>query len=127
VKSVKEKDVVAALTHLRDLLQGDVGVAAQVLKALVGDVILEARQVEGQAKPQMVARFTINTVPALAALERGRPTDRDVAPAPVWGSIHPSPTDDEPATAGGPPEAVVPLTYDRREAARRLRKSQPRS
>jgi hypothetical protein len=126
VKSVKEKDVVAALTHLRDLLQGDVGVAAQVLKALVGDVILEVRQVEGQAKPQMVARFSINAVPALAVLERGRPTDRDVAPAPVWGSIHPSPTD-EPATAGGPPEAVVPLTYDRREAARRLRKSQPRS
>jgi len=126
VKSVKEKDVVAALTPLRDLLQGDVGVAAQVLKALVGDVILEVRQVEGQAKPQMVARFSINAVPALAVLERGRPTDRDVAPAPVWGSIHPSPTD-EPATAGGLPEAVVPLTYDRREAARRLRKSQPRS
>jgi len=126
VESVKEKDVVAAFTHLRDLLQGDVGVAAQVLKALVGDVILESRQVAGQAKPQMVARFTINTLPALAALERGRPTDRDVAPAPVWGSIHPSPTD-ETATAGGPPEAVVPLTYDRREAARRLRKPQPRS
>jgi DNA invertase Pin-like site-specific DNA recombinase len=126
VTSVREQDVVAALGKLRELLQGDVGVAAQVLKALVGDVVIEARQVEGQAKPQMVARFTINTVPALAALERGRPTDRDVAPAPVWGSIHPSPTD-EPATAGGPPEAVVPLTYDRREAARRLRKSQPRS
>jgi len=58
VKSVKEKDVIAALTHLRVLLQGDVGVAAQVLEALVGDVILEARQIEGQAKPQMVARFT---------------------------------------------------------------------
>jgi hypothetical protein len=54
VKSVKEKDMVAALTQLRDLLQGDVGIAAQVLKALVGDVILETRQVEGQAKPQMV-------------------------------------------------------------------------
>jgi hypothetical protein len=101
-------------------------VAAQVLKALVGDVILQLRQVEGQKKPQMVARFTTNAVPALAVLELGRPTDRDVAPAPVWDSIHPSPTE-EPATAGGPPEAVVPLTYDRREAARRLRKSQPRS
>jgi DNA invertase Pin-like site-specific DNA recombinase len=126
VTSVREQDVVAALGKLRELLQGDVGVAAQVLKALVGDVVIETRQVEGQEKPQMVARFSINTVPALAALERGRPTDRDVAPAPVWGSIHPSPTE-EPATAGGPPEAVVPLTYDRREAARRLRKSQPRS
>jgi DNA invertase Pin-like site-specific DNA recombinase len=126
VKSVKEKDVVAALTHLRDLLQGDVGVAAQVLKALVGDVILEARQIEGQAKPQMVARFTINTVPALAALERGKPTDRDVAPAPVWDSIHSSPGD-APATAAVPAEAVVPLTYDRREAARKLRNTKSES
>jgi hypothetical protein len=103
VKSVREKDVVASLTQLRDLLQGDVGVAAQMLKTLVGDVILETRQVEGQAKPQMVARFTINTVPALAALERGKPTDRDVAPGPVWGSIHSSPGD-APATAAVPAE-----------------------
>jgi site-specific DNA recombinase len=83
VKSVKEKDVVASLGKLRDLLQGDVGVAAQVLKALMGDVVLELRQIEGQKKPQMVARFPINAVPALAVLERGRPTDRDVAPASV--------------------------------------------
>ena len=112
----------AALTHLRDLLQGDVGVAAQVLKALVGDVVLETRQVERQEKPQMVARFTINAVPALAVLERNRPKDRDDAPVSVWGSIHPSPGA-EPATAGGPPEAVVPLVYDRREAARKPRKT----
>jgi len=30
VKSVREQDVVAALTQLRDLLQGDVGVAAHL-------------------------------------------------------------------------------------------------
>jgi hypothetical protein len=126
VKSVKEKDVVAALTHLRDLLQGEVGVAAQVLKALVGDVILQKQHVDGYKNPQMVARFTINAVPALAVLERNRPKDRDDAPVSVWGSIHSSPGA-EPATAGGPPETVVPLTYDRREAARRLRKPQPKS
>jgi len=40
VKSVKEKDVVAALGKRRELLQGDVGVAAQVLRALVGDVVI---------------------------------------------------------------------------------------
>lgn len=91
VKSVKEKDVVAALGKLRDLLQGDVGVAAQVLKALVGDVVIETRQVDEQEKPQMVARFSINAVPALAVLERNRPKDRDDAPVSVWGSIHPSP------------------------------------
>ena len=122
VKSVKEQDVVAALTHLRDLLQGDVGVAAQVLKALVGDVILELRQVEGQKKPQMVARFTINAVPALAVLDRGGPTDRDGVPVPVWDSIHASP-DPGAATAAAPAEVIVPLIYDRRAAARKPRKT----
>ena len=67
MKSVKEKDVVAALGKLRELLKGDVGVAAQVLKALVGDVVIESRTVEGQSRPEMVARFTINAVPAPAA------------------------------------------------------------
>jgi hypothetical protein len=126
VKSVREQDVVAALGKLRDLLQGDVGVAAQVLKALVGDVVIETRQIEGQEKPQMVARFTINAVPALAVLDRGRPTDRDVAPASVWDSIHSSPTA-EPATAAGPTEAIIPLTYDRRAAAQKSRKTKRKS
>ncbi len=118
VKSVKEKDVVAALGKLRELLQGDVGVAAQVLKALMGDVVIERQQVEGQEKPQMVARFTINAVPALAALERGGPTDRDGVPVPVWDSIHASPGYG-PATAAEPTEAIVPLVYDRKAAARK--------
>jgi hypothetical protein len=126
VRSVKEKDVVAVLTQLRDLLQGDVGIAAQVLKALVGDVILETRQVEGKTKLPMVARFTINAVPALAVLDRGGPTDRDGAPVSIWDSIHPS-RSVEPAAAAGRAEAIVPLTYDRREAARKLRKTRPKS
>lgn len=66
----------------------------------------------------MVARFTINAVPALAVLERGRPTDRDVAPVSVWDSVHASPTT-EPAPATGPAEAIVPLIYDRRAGARK--------
>ena len=117
VKSVKEKDVVAALGKLRELLQGDVGVAAQVLKGLVGDVVIQKQHVDGHENPQMVARFTINAVPALAALERGKPTDRDGAPVPVWDSIHASPGD-EPATAARTAEVIVPLIYDRRAAAR---------
>jgi hypothetical protein len=44
----------------------DIGIAAQVLKALVGDVMVEARRVEGQERPEMVARFTINAVPPQA-------------------------------------------------------------
>jgi site-specific DNA recombinase len=122
VKHVRPQDIVAALGKLRDLLQGDVGVAAQVLKALVGDVVIETRQVEGQKKPQMVARFTINAVPALAVLERGKSTDRDGAPIPVWHSIHASPGG-EPATAARTAEVIVPLTYDRRAAARKPRKT----
>ena len=94
------------------------GVAAQVLKALVGDVVITTQQVEGQEKPQMVARFTINAVPAFAVLERGKPTDRDAAPLPVWDSIHSSPIA-EPAPTAGPAEVIVPLIYDRKAAARR--------
>jgi DNA invertase Pin-like site-specific DNA recombinase len=126
VKSVREQDVVALLSHLRDLLQGEVGVAAQVLKALVGDVVIQKQHVDGYENPQMVARFTINAVPALAVLERGRPTDRDVAPVSVWDSIHLSPNA-EPATAAGPTEAIVPLIYDRGAAARKLRKTKRKS
>ena len=51
VKSGKGKDVVAALGKLRDLLQGDLGVAAQVLKALVGDVIIQKQHVDGYENP----------------------------------------------------------------------------
>jgi hypothetical protein len=105
VKSVKEKDVVAALTQLRDLLQGDVGIAAQVLKALVGDVVLETRQVEGKAKPQMVARFTINAVPALAVLDRGRPGETDGTSWPAACSERP----DGLAGRATPKEVIMPL------------------
>ncbi|MFM7136604.1 MAG: hypothetical protein ACKO1M_05990 [Planctomycetota bacterium] len=112
---------VAALTQLRDLLQGDVGIAAQLLKAPVGDVVIQKQHVDGYEEPQMVARFTINAVPALAVLERGRPTDRAVAPVPVWESIHSSPGD-EPAKAAGPAEAIISLVYDRRAAARKAAK-----
>lgn len=105
VKSIKEKDIVAALGQLRDLLQSDVGVAAQVLKALVGDVVLEKRQVEGQVKPQMVARFTINAVPALAVLDRGRPGE-------TGGTSWPAACSEQPDGLVGkatPKEVIVPL------------------
>ncbi len=121
VKSVKEKEVIAALTQLRDLLQGNVGVAAQVLKALVGDVVIQKQHVDGYENPQMVARFTINAVPALAVLERGRSMDRDGAPVSVWDSIHASQNPGA-ATTAGPAEAIVPLIYDRRAAARKAAK-----
>jgi len=101
-------------------------VAAHVLKALVGDVVIETHPVEGQQKPQMFAGFTINAVPALAVLDRGGPTDRDGVPVPVWDSIHASPNPGA-ATAAGPAEAIVPLVYDRRAAARKPRKTSSKS
>jgi hypothetical protein len=105
VKSVKEKDVVAALGKLRDLLQGDVGVAAQVLKALVGDVVIQKQHVDGYENPQMVARFTINAVPALAVLDRGRSGETD-------GTSWPAACSEQPDGLAGkatPKEVVVPL------------------
>jgi DNA invertase Pin-like site-specific DNA recombinase len=88
VKSVREQDVVAALGQLRELLRSDVGVAAQVLKALVGDVLVEARKVEGKARPEMVARFTINAIPALAVLERGKTGKSDDPTVTMWEFLH---------------------------------------
>lgn len=105
MKSVEEKAVVAALGKLRDLLQGDVGVAAQVLKALVGDVVIDTRQVEEQEKPQMVARFTINAAPALAVLDRGRSSG-------TAGTSWPAGCSEQPDGLAGkatPKEVVVPL------------------
>ena len=51
--------------------------ATQVLKALVGDVVIQKQHVDGYENPQMVARFTMNAVPALAVLERRRPSETD--------------------------------------------------
>ena len=105
VKSVKEKDVVAALGKLRDLLQGDVSVAAQVLKALVGDVVIQKQHVDGYENPQMVARFTINAVPALAVLDRGRSSE-------TAGTSWPAACSEQPDGLAGkatPKEVVVPL------------------
>jgi len=105
VKSVREQDVVAALGKLRDLLQADVGVAAQVLKALVGDVVIETRQIEGQEKSQMVARFTINAVPALAVLDRGGACGSEGSSWPEACSQQPAESTNRATTE----EVVVPL------------------
>lgn len=100
--------------------------AAQVLKALVGNVVIQKQHVDGYETPQMVTRFSINAVPALAVLERGIPTDRDGSPVPVWDLIHVSQSAGM-ATAAGLTEAIVPLTYDRRAAAQKPLKTAPMS
>ena len=84
VTRVKEKDVLVELNRLRDVLLSDVGTAATMLKSLVGDVVIESRTVEGQAKPQMFARFTIDAVPAIAALRRGKGLGADDPTTDLW-------------------------------------------
>ena len=84
VTRVKEKDVLAELNQLRDVLLSDVGTEATVLKTLVGDVVIAARKVQGQAKPEMVARFTIDAVSAIAALRRGKGGGVDDPTTDVW-------------------------------------------
>jgi DNA invertase Pin-like site-specific DNA recombinase len=88
VTRVKEKDVLAELNRLREVLLADVGAAAPVLKAIVGDVVIETRAVEGHAKPQMVARFTIDAVPAIAALRRGKGAGVDDPTTDLWEFLH---------------------------------------
>ena len=56
-------------------------------------------------KPQMVARFTINAVPALAVLDRGRPGE-------TAGTSWPAACSEQPDGLAGkakPKEVVVPL------------------
>jgi hypothetical protein len=93
-----------------------------VLKSLVGDVVIEGRMVEGQPKPQMVARFTIDAVSAIAALRRGKGGGVDDPTADVWEFL----VRDRwiiqcwklpPLLA-----VIVPLIYDRREEARQFRR-----
>lgn len=84
VTRVREQDVFVALGNLRELLEGNVGVAAQVLKALVGDVVIEARPVEGRRSPEMVATFTIDGIQAFTALDRGRRVRADDPTVGLW-------------------------------------------
>jgi DNA invertase Pin-like site-specific DNA recombinase len=88
VASVKEKDVVVALTQLREVLLADVGRAAPVLQALVGDVVVESKKVEGRKRPEMVAKFTIDGIPALAALDRGKGAGADDPTVGMWEFLH---------------------------------------
>jgi site-specific DNA recombinase len=100
VQQIKEKDVTAVLTQLRDLLHSDVGLAAPTLKDLIGDVVIESRVVEGQTRPQMFARFTIDALPALAAIGRGPDTEADEGVSSLWGYLREE-LDGTPASAAG--------------------------
>ena len=63
VTSLKEQGVVVALTQLGEVLYADVGRAAPVLHALIGDVVVESREVDWHKRPEMVAKFTMRRHP----------------------------------------------------------------
>jgi hypothetical protein len=121
VTRVREQDVVVALGNLRELLEGNVGVAAQVLKALVGYVVIEARPVEGRRSPEMVATFTIDGLRAFAALDRGKGVRADDPTVGLWEFLHGDRWIMRGKAPRGRREITVSLAYDRRAAAKRLR------
>jgi hypothetical protein len=71
-------------------------------------------------------RYPKGAVRALAVLDRGQTADGDDSQASVWGSIHASPNA-TPVRSAVPSDAIVPLIYDRRAAARKPRKTKRKS
>ncbi len=114
VQRIKEKDVTAVLTQLRDLLQSDVGLAAPVLKELVGDVVIESRVVEGHSRPQMFAGFTIDALPALALIGRGPNPEAVDGASSLWCYIREELDGTAASAAGSRVEIVVRLRRHRR-------------
>ena len=114
VQRIKEKDVTAVLTQLRDLLQSDVGLVAPVLKELVGDVVIESRVIEGQSRPQMFARFTIDALPALALIGRGPNPEAANSASSLWGYLREELDGTAALAAGSRVEIVVRLRRHRR-------------
>ena len=114
VQRIKEKDVTAVLTQLRDLLQSDVGLAAPVLKELVGDVVIESRVAEGHSRPQMFARFTIDALPALALIGREPHPEAVDGASSLWGYLREELDGAAALAAGSRVEIVVRLRRHRR-------------
>lgn len=114
VQRIKEKDVTAVLTQLRDLLQSDVGLSAPVLKELVGDVVIESRVVEGHSRSQMFARFTIDALPALALIGREPHPEAVDGASSLWGYVREELDGGAALAAGSRVEIVVRLRRHRR-------------
>ena len=75
------------------------------MKWLLAGVVIHKQHVDGYETPQMVARFTINAVPALAVLDRGGACGSEGSSWPVACSQQPA----ESTGRGSPTEVVVPL------------------
>ena len=75
------------------------------MKWLLADVVIHKQHVDGYETPQMVTRFTINAVPALAVLDRGEACGTDDNSWPAACCEQPA----ESTGRGSPKEVVVPL------------------
>ena len=53
----------------------------------MGDVIIQKQHVDGYENPQIVARFTINAVPALAVLDRCASAGSNDAQKEMWAAV----------------------------------------
>ena len=109
ITRVKEKDVLAELNRLREVLHSDVGVAAPALHALTGDVVIEARPAENGGQPKLVARFTINALPALASLGDGIEPEGTNGPSKLWEFLGKDLSSNAGSVADTPVEIIVPL------------------
>jgi hypothetical protein len=85
-----------------------------VLKELVGDVVIESRGVEGQSRPQMFARFTIDALPALALIGRGPNPEAVDGASSLWCYIREELDGTAASAAGSRVEIVVRLRRHRR-------------
>ncbi len=123
VTRVKEKDVLAELNRLREVLHSDVGIAAPALHALTGDVVIEARPAENGGQPELVARFTINALPALAGLGDGIEPEGTNGASKLWEFLGKDLSSNAGSVADAPVEIIVPLRRsagrDNRQQARR--------
>jgi hypothetical protein len=115
ITRVKEKDVLAELNRLREVLHSDVGIAAPALHALTGDVVIEARPAENGGQPELVARFTINALPALAGLGDGIEPEGTNGASKLWEFLGDDFSSNAGSVADAPVEIIVPL---RRSAGR---------
>lgn len=59
-----------------------------MLHALVGDVVIESRKIEGKKRPEMIAKFRIDGIPALAVLERGKGAGADDPTVGMWELVN---------------------------------------
>jgi len=123
ITRVKEKDVLAELNRLREVLHSDVGIAAPALHALTGDVVIEARPTENGGQPELVARFTINALPALAGLGDGIEPESTNGASKLWEFLGEDFSSNAGSDADKPVEIIVPLRRpagkDNRQQARK--------